>query len=214
MSFLIDSWIKNYDLLTIQKSWRNVCVSTFYNSFNIDFHLLYEDIENVKIWFYVNTRLHVNHWFVDFVIDDVCIIRIKVVNDKWINVHNVYNVLLNFYKTRNILATIEIVKNRLNNDEEHILLKDFNLHHSLWSKAIKFIQHDATNQLLNVVQQTQLRFILFSNTIIWKTRHFQNTIDLMFMTKELQKKLIHCMTRSKMNQSLNHISIFTKLMLS
>jgi hypothetical protein len=40
MSLLINSRIKRYDLLTIQKSWRNVCVSTFYNSFNIDFHLL------------------------------------------------------------------------------------------------------------------------------------------------------------------------------
>jgi hypothetical protein len=213
MSLLIDSRIKNYDLLTIQKSWRNVCVLTFYNSFNIDFHLLYENIENVKIYFYVNIRLHVNHWFVNFVFDDVCIIRIKVVNDKWINVHNVYSVSLNFYTTRSILATIETVKSRLNDDEEHILLKDFNLHHSLWSEAIKSIQHDAMNQLLNVVQQTQLYFIFSSNTIIWKTRHSQNTIDLMFMTKELQKRLIHCITRSKMNQSSNHISIFTKLML-
>jgi hypothetical protein len=213
MSLLINSRIKKYDLLTIQKSWRNVYVSTFYNSFNIDFHLLYEDTENVKISFYVNIWLHVNYWFVSFVFDDVCIIRIKIVNDKWVNVHNVYNVSLNFYTTRHIFATIETVKSRLNDDEEHILLKDFNLHHSLWNEAIKSIQHDATDQLLNVVQQTQLRFIFLSNTIIWKTRHFQNTIVLMFMTKELQKRLIHCMTRSKINQSSNHISVFTKLML-
>jgi hypothetical protein len=48
MSLLIDSRIKEYDLLTIQKSWRNACVSTFYNTFNIDFHLLYENTRNVK----------------------------------------------------------------------------------------------------------------------------------------------------------------------
>jgi hypothetical protein len=167
----------------------------------------------VRICFYVNTRLHVNHWFVSFVFDDVCIVRIKVVNDKWINVHNVYNVSFSFYTTRSALATIETVKSRLIDDEEHILLEDFNLHHSLWSEATRSTQHDATNQLLNVVQQTLLRFTLLSDTIIWKTRHSQSTIDLMFMTKELQKRLIHCMTRSKMNQSSNHVSIFTKLML-
>jgi hypothetical protein len=33
------------------------------------------------------------------------------------------------------------------------------------------------------------------------------------MTKKLQEKFIHCMTRSKMNQNSNHISIFTKLMI-
>jgi hypothetical protein len=61
MSLLIHSRIKEYDLLTIQKSRRNACVSTFYNSFNIDFHLLYEDTKNVRTCFYVNTRLHVDH---------------------------------------------------------------------------------------------------------------------------------------------------------
>jgi hypothetical protein len=33
------------------------------------------------------------------------------------------------------------------------------------------------------------------------------------MTKKLQKEFIHCMTRSKMNQSSDHISIFIKLMI-
>jgi hypothetical protein len=33
------------------------------------------------------------------------------------------------------------------------------------------------------------------------------------MTKKLQKRFIHCMTKSKMNQNSNHISIFTKLMI-
>jgi hypothetical protein len=213
MSLLIDSRIKNYDLLTIQKSWRNVCVSTSYNSFNIDFHLLYEDSRNVKTCFYVNTRLHVDHWSMNYVFDDVCTIRIKMTNNKWINVHNVYNVLFSFYTTRNALIVIKTVKDCLNDDEKHILLKDFNLHHSLWSDATRSIQHNATDQFLNVVQQTQLRFMLFSDIVIWETRHSQNTIDLIFMTKKLQEEFIHCMTRSKMNQSSNHISIFIKLMI-
>ncbi len=127
--------------------------------------------------------------------------------------HNVYNVSLSFYTTRSALTIIKTVKNCLNDDEKHILLKDFNLHHSLWSHTTKSIQHDATNQFLNVAQQTQFRFILFSDIVIWKTRHFKNTIDLIFMTKKLQKRFIHCMTKSKMNQNSNHISIFTKLMI-
>ncbi len=136
MSFLIDSRIKKYDLLTIQKSWHKVCVSTFYNSFNIDFYLLYEDIENVKICFYVNTRIHIDHWSVNYVFDDVCIIRIKIANKKWINVHNVYNASLNFYALRNSLTIIEIVRNHLNNDEKHIF----------WEISICIIRCEATRQ--------------------------------------------------------------------
>jgi hypothetical protein len=125
MSFLINSRIKKDDLLIIQKSWRNVCVLTFYNSFNIDFHLFYEDIENVKICFYINTRINVDNWFINYVFDDVCIIRIKIANKRWINVHNVYNVSLNFYASHSSLTIIEIVKNHLNDDEKHIFFERF-----------------------------------------------------------------------------------------
>jgi hypothetical protein len=137
MSLLIDSRIKEYDLLTIQKSWRYVCVSTFYNSFNIDFHLFYEDTKNVKTCFYVNIRLHVDHWSMNYVSDDVYTIRIKMTNNKWINVHNVYNVSFSFYTTRNALTIIKIVKDCFNDNEKHISLKNFNLHHFLWSDTIK-----------------------------------------------------------------------------
>jgi hypothetical protein len=209
----MNSRIKKYDLLTIQKSWRNACVSTFYNSFKIDFYLFYEDTKNVRTCFYINIRLHVDHWSMNYVFNDVCTIRIKMTNNKWINIHNVYNVSLNFYTTRSALIVIKTVKDCLNDDEKHILLKDFNLHHFFWNNATRSIQHDATNEFLNVVQQTQFRFILFSNIIIWETRHFQNTIDLIFMTKKLQQELMHCMTRSKINQNSDYISIFTKLMI-
>jgi hypothetical protein len=131
MSFLINSRIKKYNLLTIQKLWRNVYVSTFYNSFNIDFHLFYENMKNVNIYFYINIRLHVDHWSMNYVFDDVCTIRIKITNNKWINVHNVYNVSFNFYTTRSALIVIKIVKDCFNDDEKHILLKNFNLHHFL-----------------------------------------------------------------------------------
>jgi hypothetical protein len=39
--------------------------------------------------------------------------------------HNVYNVSFNFYTTRNALIVIKIVKDCLNDDEKHILLKKF-----------------------------------------------------------------------------------------
>jgi hypothetical protein len=43
----------------------------------------------------------------NYVFDNVYTIRIKITNDKWINVHNVYNVSFNFYMTRNALIIIE-----------------------------------------------------------------------------------------------------------
>ncbi len=127
--------------------------------------------------------------------------------------HNVYNVSFNSYASISTLFVIETIKRQLNDEKKHIILKDFNLHHLLWSDSTRSTQHDAIDQLLNVVHQTQLRLTLSSNTITWKTRNSCSIIYLIFMSKKLQKKLIHCMIRSKFNQSSNHISISIKIML-
>jgi hypothetical protein len=211
--FLIDSRIEKYDLLIVQKFWRNVCVSTSYNSFNIDFHLLYEKSKNVRTCFYVNFRLNVNHWSIIFTSNEICFFRIRTANDRWINVHNVYNVLSSLYASISTLFVIETIKRQLNDEKKHIVLKDFNLHHFLWSDSARSTQHDAIDQLLDVVHQTQLRLTLSSNTITWKTRNSCSIINLIFMFEKLQKKLIHCVIKSKLNQSSDHISISIKIML-
>jgi hypothetical protein len=46
-----------------------------------------------------------------------------------------------------------------------------------------------------------------------KTRNSCNIINLIFMFEKLQERLIHCMIKSKFNQSSNHISISIKIML-
>jgi hypothetical protein len=148
---LIDSKIRKYDLLIIQKLWRNVCVSTSYNSFNIDFHLLYQKSKNVRICFYVNFKLNVNHWLIIFASKNVCFFWFRTANDRWINVHNVYNVSFNSYTSTSTLFVIETIKRQLNDENKHIILKDFNLHHFLWSDSMRLTQHDAIDQLLNVV---------------------------------------------------------------
>jgi hypothetical protein len=213
ISLLIDSRIREYDLLIIQELWRNVCVSTSYNSFNIDFHLLYQKSKDVRTCFYVNFKLNANHWSIIFASENVYFFRIRTANDRWINVHNVYNDSFNSYASISTLLVIETIKRQLNDEEKHIVLKNFNLHHSLWSDLARSTQHDATNQFLDVVHQTQLRLTLSSNTITWKTRNSCSIINLIFMFEELQKRLVHCMIKSKFNQSSNHISISIKIML-
>ena len=58
-----------------------------------------------------------------------------------------------------------------------------------------------------------MKFTLSQWTITWEIKNSQNTIDLIFMFSELTNKIEHCKTRSEINQSFDHISIFTKLLL-
>ncbi len=126
---LVNSRIRDYNLLIVQEFWRKVCVSTSYNSFNTDFHLLYQKFENVRICFYFNIKLNVNHWSIDFVSKDVCIFILRIANDRRINVHNVYSASSSSYDSRNVLSIVKTMKSQLNVDEKHVVLKNFNLHH-------------------------------------------------------------------------------------
>ncbi len=176
-------------------------MSTSYNSFNIDFHLTYHSDDDVRICFYVNTKLDVNKWSMNFSFDDVCTLKLRIVDDRVINIHNVYNSSFIFYILRIVLTVIETIKSKLNDEKEHVFLKDFNLHHSMWKKIFKSIQHDATKQLINVVLQTRMQFMLSINTIIWKTKHSNNTIDLVFMIDWLVVRMM-ILKQSKRRRTL------------
>jgi hypothetical protein len=180
-------------------------VSTSYNSFNIDFHLTYHNDDDVRICFYINTKFDVNRWSMNVLFDDT--LKLRIVDDRVINIHNVYNSSFIFYISRIVLIVIKTIKSKLNNEKEHILLKNFNLHHSMWKEIFKSIQHDAANQLINVVLQTRMQLTLSINAIIWKTKHSSNTIDFVFMINWLVNNVINCETRLDFNQSSNHISI-------
>jgi hypothetical protein len=185
---LANSKIRDYDILTIQKFWRNACVFTSYNSFIVDFHLTYDEEDDVRVCFYINVRLNVNDWSIEHVFFDVCIIKLKITQkniNRIVHIHNVYNASSISYSSIKLLSSLQTMKRLLNDDAKHVFLKDFNLHHSLWSRSIRSTQHVAIDQLIELFNTTHMQFCLSQNIIIWKARNSINTIDLMFMTSRL-----------------------------
>jgi hypothetical protein len=145
---LANSKIRDYDILTIQKSWRNACVFTSYNSFIVNFHLTYEEKDDVRVCFYINVRLNVNDWSIEHVSFDVCIIKLKITQEnisRIVHIHNVYSASSISYSSNELFSSLKTIKRFLNDDAEHVLLEDFNLHHSLWSDSIRFTQHVAVD---------------------------------------------------------------------
>jgi hypothetical protein len=205
--------IKKYDILTIQKFWRNVCVSTSYNSFSIDFHLLYKMKENVRVCFYVNTKLNVNNWSIDFVLSNMCTLKLDLNDQRIVNIHNVYSVSSMFYASDALLFIIETTQDQLVIDEKHVFLKNFNLHHFLWNDSTRSIQHTAIDQLIDLLVNKHMNLCLFQKIVTWKARNSHNIIDLIFMIERLQANVTHCESKRDLNQSSNHISIFTILTL-
>ncbi len=209
---LANSKIRDYDILTIQEFWRNACVFTSYNSFIVDFHLTYDEKNDVKVCFYINVKLNVNDWSIEHVSFDVCIIKFKITQkniSRIVHIHNVYSASSISYFSIKLLSSLQTMKRFLNDDAKHVLLKDFNLHHSLWSRSIRFTQHVAVDQLIELFNTTHMQFCLSQNIIIWNARNSINTIDLMFMTNRLQVCVTHCESRFDLNQFSDHILVFT-----
>jgi hypothetical protein len=209
---LANSKIRDYDILTIQEFWHNACVFTSYNSFIVDFHLTYEKKNDVRVCFYINVKFNINDWSIEHVSFNVCIIKLKV-SQKNVNrivyIHNVYSASSISYSSNELFSSLKTMKRLLNDDAEHVLLKDFNLHHSLWSDSTRFTQHVAINQLIELLNTTHMQFCLSQNIIIWEARNSINTIDLMFITNRLQACVTHCESRFDINQFSDHILVFT-----
>ena len=135
ISLLKDKKIQEYDILTIQKSWRNFIVFTFYNFSRSNYYLAYNTEKKTKVYFYISKRLNTNKWNVTFLSIDIVTLKLKITENEiekknWI--HNVYNFSSTFYSLTNsvnILSTIEKWVNEI--ETKHILLKNFNVHYSV-----------------------------------------------------------------------------------
>ena len=116
---------------------------------------------------------------------------------KMIHIHNVYNSSSTSYVFIDNSFMLLMIKRQLQIDVKHVLMKNFNLHYLLWCDSSRFTQHAAANQLLNLIETANLNLILSQNTITWQAKNTTSIIDLMFMSKYLRKKLIHCEIKLK-----------------
>jgi hypothetical protein len=120
---LANSKIREYDILTIQKFWRNACVFTSYNLFIVDFHLTYDEKDDVKVYFYINVKLNVNDWSIEHVSFDVCIIKLKIIQkniSRIVHIHNVYNASSISYSSIKFFSSLSTMKRFLNDDAKHV----------------------------------------------------------------------------------------------
>ena len=92
--------------------------------------------------------------------------------EKKIWIHNIYNLSWLFYSTTKSESTLSIIEKCVNEIEtNHIFLNDFNLHYSLWNKSSKFTQYVITNQLINIINEANMKLILSQETTIWKVKN-------------------------------------------
>jgi hypothetical protein len=218
ISLFADKNVQDYDVIAIQKFWRNFFASISLSSNQNDFHLLYRSKDDIKICFYVNDQINIESWKIEYFTIDFSVLKMIVKeieeNTKMIRIHNVYNSSFISYTSKDNSFTLSKIMRFIIEtfDDHHILLKNFNLHHFFWDDSFRSTQHVATDDLLDIMQNRNLILILSKDSITWKARNSISIIDLTFMSTHLTKRLKHCMTRSDLDQSSNHIFISTKIL--
>ncbi len=126
---------------------------------------------------------------------------------------NVYNSYLLFIIFTEESFTISHLNEFIKDDYEQLIVKDFNLHHSYWENRRCFIQHTATNVLLNIIMIARLKLLLESDIIIKEIHSQFITIDLAFDSERIQFMIYKCKMRTDLHQESDHLLIVMKLCL-
>ena len=209
--------IKNYDVLAIQESWKNSRIMTSLSASRSGFYLAYKLDVNTRMCFYINQNIDPQEWKVEHPSPDMNTLKLRLWSEsmaKMIHIHNVYNPSSASYASTDSPSTLSMVERQLQADVEHVLMGDFNLHHPLWCGPSRPTQHAAASQLLDLVEAADLDLTLPQGTVTWQARNATSTIDLVFMSRYLRERLIHCETKPEWNQSSDHIPISSSILMS
>jgi hypothetical protein len=95
------------------------------------FYIAYNN-EKRQSCFLINKSLNISSWDVDYLGPDVYSLKLQLL-DITLWIHNFYNQPLGNYHTTNYPSSLALLLNLLARDGEHLVLRDFNLHHPLWS---------------------------------------------------------------------------------
>jgi hypothetical protein len=217
-SFLRDSTIKKFDIIIIQKSWINAYANTTHHFLKNSHILIYSrSIEMkknlIRICIFVIKRIFIDDLKFTFRSKKIMIAQIRMHETHYLHLHNVYNEsdTLSFSALRNLRFALTSSLSSNEEFREHIIMKDFNIHHSSWND-VTVRSNSRSREMLLMMNEFRLQFNFSRKTSTYF--HFQrskSTIDMCLTTKNLNDRILICKTRSNLNHDSNHMFIETIL---
>ena len=113
--------------------------------------------------------------------------------DMTLHIHNVYSSLSKSLWNINRDSLIYSLQQLLSRPGKHLLVRDFNIHHSMWEETRCMKWHSMMNDLIQITNKTDLTFLIFTDIIIRKFKNQINTLNLIFATAEIICRLMNCM---------------------
>ena len=210
--------VKNFHIITIQKSWFNFYFDTIHHSLKNNHYLIFLNFQKMKkknkIKMYMFVIKNISFSSLNFIyrIKNLITIKIKLHQIEniicYFQLHNIYNkfdivscsILIQFRKAFSLFV-------QFNETIEHLIIENFNIHHFIWKKN-KARTNVKFSNLIFIMNEFALSFNLFTKTFIYF--YFQNSefiIDLCLLTKKFTICIFICKTRFKLNHDFDHMFI-------
>ena len=197
----------NYDVLVIQEPWRNPYIATSYHPLKDTFYLAYPDDKAARVCFYINRRIDPSTWTISYSTKDIMILQIDNISfGNKVHIVNVYNEV-----GTHTLTKLRDAIDRLDQQDEVLMLGDFNLHHPLWTSIHHLAASGATaaQALLTVMQDFHFQLLTIPGAPTHRWADGESTIDLTFATEGLTSRMLYCKIDSGRDCDSDHLPITT-----
>ncbi|KAI1000156.1 hypothetical protein K3495_g8039 [Podosphaera aphanis] len=109
------------------------------------------------------------------------------------------------------LDTLKYLPEFLSKEGQHILVGDFNLYHPRWGGKAVLSHHKLAEYLMDILGNKDMELVLPVGIITWSNRGSQSTLDLVFLSQELEDLVTVCQLASELEASSDLIPISTQL---
>ncbi|KAL5371116.1 hypothetical protein PMIN02_013118 [Paraphaeosphaeria minitans] len=211
-SLLRDPKTHEYDILAIQEPWKNPFMATTHHPAKDVFDLYCpggtED-GPTRVCFFVNRRIDASRVQFQEHTRDLCSVTLRLRGEKQLSIYNTYNPP-RYTSQQSVLPHVRETLDKHDNDE-FILLGDFNLHHPLWGGPDLQTVEPEAEDLITIIEEAALYATLAPGTITYRERHLQSSIDLCLVTAGLVERVIKSEVDEELDHDSDHLPISTIL---
>lgn len=209
-SLLAHPATRKYDLIAVQEPSYNPVTGGTHCAGGSGFWSVYEARgKNTRVALLVNKRLRLADWSAWQENDCIQVFRLWTPE----GVLRVVNVYVAAEGGRVVLgpdSALRRVPRLLVEEEECVLLGDFNLHHPSWGGERVRRADEAARELIDMTSQRDLHLATSQGAVTWRGgRSEGTTIDLTFLSRRLFNGLIRCAPVDNANEVEDHTAVET-----
>ncbi len=224
---LADPRVSQFSLLAIHEPFHNSFNNSTHNPSYTSFHLFHPGVKKSCVCFFINKSVFPCSWSGDFPSPDYGYLQLKspVQGARDIMIHNIYrpqgtSSFLSSYSHDSDLSDFSsaapdnsdvfslLHHALLDISVDHVLLGDFNFHHSLWGGAQATADPMAEN-FISFFNAHFLHLLLPQGSITRSENGHETTINLVFASPPLKNSLESCRVRKDLHQGSDHLPILS-----